>query len=305
MRQEIGDWADVAADLDDVRAVADEMRSKHLADFRGRPRKVRQAIFDAGGSGNGLQHASRSNEVWSAARECVVSCRRAPYNSAMMDVTRSEPATNGHDDMFDLTRGIAAYCGSQLVANLARVIGKHPQAEIANAFNHKQVACKQWARDMLYANCGGRFGAIWVLGGWYGVLPAMLFDDSRFDIGTIRSIDVDPGVGAVAATLNRHGGERFEAVTADMYGLDYAAGTPDLVVNTSCEHIADVPGWLAMMPKGTRVLLQSNDYFSEPTHINCVHSVDEFRTMAGLAHIDYAGELPMKKYKRFMLIGTT
>ena len=52
--------------------------------------------------------------------------------------------------------------------------------------------------------------------------------------------------------------------------LDYARLGADLVVNTSCEHIADLRGWLDLLPKGTSVLLQSNDYFSEPTHINCV-----------------------------------
>ena len=57
----------------------------------------------------------------------------------------------------------------------------------------------------------------------------------------------------------------------------------DLIVNTSCEHIADLRGWLDLLPKGTNVLLQSNDYFSEPTHINCVESVEAFERLAGLA----------------------
>ena len=39
----------------------------------------------------------------------------------------------------------------------------------------------------------------------------------------------------------------------------------DLIINTSCEHIADLRGWLALLPRGARVMLQSNDYFSEPT----------------------------------------
>ena len=76
--------------------------------------------------------------------------------------------------------------------NIARVIAKHPEADVATAFNHKQVACKMWARDELFESCGGKFQRIWVLGGWYGVLAAMLFEDKRFDIGAIDSIDIDP-----------------------------------------------------------------------------------------------------------------
>lgn len=35
--------------------------------------------------------------------------------------------------------GFAEYSGSRLVGGIARVIAKHPHANIANAFNHKQV----------------------------------------------------------------------------------------------------------------------------------------------------------------------
>jgi hypothetical protein len=211
--------------------------------------------------------------------------------------------TDWHENAFDLMRGVAAYTGSPLLKGLAKVIARHPEADVGNAFNHKQVACKMWALDKLFESDGGRFGRIWVLGGWYGVLPAMLFNDARFDIAAIDSIDIDPEVGAVAVTLNRDAGDRFRALTADMYALDYAAGRPDLVVNTSCEHIADLGAWLALLPRGTNVLLQSNDYFTEPTHINCVASLAAFEAMAALREIRFSGELPTKNYTRFMLIG--
>lgn len=223
----------------------------------------------------------------------------------MNDATRPVAVENDwREHAFDLVRGIAAYTGNSLIADLARVVGDHPDSAIANAFNHRQVASKLWARDMLFESCGGRFGRIWILGGWYGVLAAMLFDDPRFEIDLIESIDVDPSVMSVARTMNRRSGKHFEASTGDMYGLDYHGARPDLIVNTSCEHIADVRGWLDLLPSGTRVLLQSNDYFSEPTHINSVARLEDFEAMTRLASIDFAGALPTKKYTRFMLIGT-
>lgn len=226
----------------------------------------------------------------------------------MTDATQPDGAENGsgidwRDRAFDLTRGIAAYCESPLVRGLARVIAKHPDAEIANAFNHKQVACKVWARDRLHEALGGRFRHVAVLGGWYGVFAAMLLEDPRFEVDLIESIDIDPVVGTVAETLNTGAEGRFRASTGDMYALDYARLAADLVVNTSCEHIADLRGWLDLLPAGTRVLLQSNDYFAEPTHINCVESTDAFEKLARLASVDFAGSLPQKNYTRFMLIG--
>lgn len=213
-------------------------------------------------------------------------------------------ATDWRDSAFDLMRGVAAYTGSPLMKGLADVLGKHPGADLGNAFNHKQIGSKMWARDSLHEALGGRLGKIVLLGGWYGILAAILFDDRRFDIGEIVSYDIDPDVGAVAETLNKAWSDRFSAVTDDMYALDYTTLGADLVINTSCEHIADLRGWLALLPKGARVMLQSNDYFSEPTHINCVPSLEAFVEQAGLSTLDFSGSLKMKKYTRFMLIGT-
>lgn len=209
-----------------------------------------------------------------------------------------------YEHAFDLARGIAAYTRSPLIEGIGRVIAKHPDAHIANAFNHKQVACKVWARDTLFEVAGPSYGKIAILGGWYGILGAILLEDQRFDVAAVDSFDIDPDVEAVARTLNAAFPDKFHAVTADMYAIDYAALAADVVINTSCEHIADLKAWLDRIPAGTRVLLQSNDYFSEPTHINCVASVEEFAKQAALTTVEFAGALPTKKYTRFMLIGT-
>jgi hypothetical protein len=225
------------------------------------------------------------------------------YNSQMMDATQPGAEEDWREHAFDLARGIAVFTGSPLVKGVAKVIARHPQADIGNAFNHKQVACKMWARDRLLESAGGVFGEIWIVGGWYGVLAGMLLEDERFKIGRIENSDIDPEVGRIAETLNQAHHARFDAVTADMYALDYGGRRPDLVVNTSCEHIPDLRAWLSRMARGQRVLLQSNDYFSEPTHIACVPSLQAFEELAGLSNVEFAGELPMKKYTRFMLIG--
>lgn len=224
--------------------------------------------------------------------------------NATSSTPMQHPAEDARELAYDLVRGLAAYTGNGLAAAVARVIAKHPDAEIGTAFNHKQVACKMWARDRLYEAFGSRYGRIWLMGGWYGVLAGMLFDDPRFEIGLIESFDIDPSVEAIARTLlEKHAGA-FRAITADMYGLDYLAARPDLVINTSCEHIRDIRSWLSLLPPGSRVLLQSNDYFAEPTHVNAMPTLEAFAADARLSDVLYAGELPQKKYTRFMLIGS-
>src|SRR5207249_9680927 len=103
---------------------------------------------------------------------------------------------------FDLLRGVAAYTGNDLVAALARTVARQPEARLEEAFNHKQVASKSWAREHLFLTLDGRFERMWIMGGWYGVLAAMIFDDPRYSVGEIVSFDIDPTVAAVAQTLN-------------------------------------------------------------------------------------------------------
>jgi hypothetical protein len=228
----------------------------------------------------------------------------SPKESAASDGQREEDRI---DYAFDLLRGVAAYAASPLIARLARTVAAFPEAALDVAFNHKQVACKMWARNALFDHLGHAFGTIWVLGGWYGVLAAILLDDRRFAIGHIRSIDLDPAVAPVAATLNAEAltAGRFSTGTADMYDLDYdrPGARPDLVINTSCEHIPDLEGWLALLPQGMPVLLQSNNYAAEPSHVNIVRSLEHFADTAALSHLAFSGELKLKNYTRFMLIG--
>lgn len=219
----------------------------------------------------------------------------------------SGPGEIWSERCFDLLRGAAVLTGNDLLLSLARTVSRFPEAELHVAFNHRQVASKIWARDELARFGAGRQERIWIVGGWYGVLSALLFADDRLSIGRIESFDIDPSVAAVAESLNEPqvADGRFAARTADMYALDYAgtAVAPDLVVNTSCEHIEDLPGWLALIPRGTRVLLQSNDYFAESQHINSQASLEDFAAAARLGHVDFAGALDLRKYTRFMLIG--
>lgn len=290
------DRADMAANLDDMGTIAHKMRSQNLPDRCRRARQMRQILAGS----YQLRRLFKGLKIHEPA--AVAPQPRPTYNMPMPHAT-PPPDDIWRDRAFDLARGLAVYSGSALVAGIARVIAKHQEADIATAFNQKQVACKVWARDRLFDALGGRYERIWIVGGWYGVLAAMLMEDPRFDIAEITSIDIDPAVAQVARTLFGDTQVRFRTVTADMYKLDFAAGGPDLVINTSCEHIVDLRQWLGLIPSTTPVLLQSNNYFSEPTHINCMESLDQFITEAGLRQVNYAGELPQKNYTRFMLIG--
>ena len=212
------------------------------------------------------------------------------------------------DAHYDILRGVAALTQNRIVADLAPLVvdGEMPD-DLWVAFNHKQIGSKRWLIDALAEALPAPAGPVWVLGAWYGVLGAMMLDDTRLTISGVISLDRDPGCAAVAEKLNRRhvANGLFKAVTADMMTLDFAAiePAPGLVINTSCEHLADVPGWLGSLPAGMPVLLQSNDYVREPDHRSCVPSLQAFIDQAQLSEVVFSGALPTKNYTRFMLIG--
>lgn len=211
------------------------------------------------------------------------------------------------DAFYDILRGVAALTGNSVVADLARLVADEMPPDLWIAFNHKQIGSKRWLVDALAEAMPQPQGPVWVLGAWYGVLGALLLADERLAISAVVSVDLDPACAPVAERLNRRhvAAGRFRALTADMMTLDFAVQdpAPGLVINTSCEHLDDVPGWLATLPQGLPLLLQSNDYVREPDHRSCVASLEAFQAQAGLSETFFAGALPTKNYTRFMLIG--
>ncbi len=212
----------------------------------------------------------------------------------------------------DILEGLSVYFSSAFVDDVLHALSRCDAPDLGAALNRNQITGKKWLVDELYRATGGRTGHIYVLGGWYGVLAAMLLHDTRFDIGAVTSIDSNAQCKLVAERLNRtHAkSDRFRAMTADMLQLNYdqlLAGTNadpgDVLVNTSCEHVERFPQWYARIPPDTLQILQSNDYYACEEHSNCVPDLESFQRQAPMRKPLFAGSLKLKKYTRFMLLG--
>lgn len=206
----------------------------------------------------------------------------------------------------DILDGLAVYFASPLVADILGTVSRHAEPDLGSALNRGQVRSKLWLADTLATHTPARFRTVTVVGGWFGVLGAILLADRRLAIDRVVSVDIDPRCAPVAAAMNASHGARFAALTADMHDHPIAApsgGAPDLLVNTACEHLPAFGAWYARIPEGLWVALQSNDYFAIPEHVNCVPSLDAFRAQAPLAQTAFAGAQKQKKYTRFMLVG--
>ncbi len=231
-------------------------------------------------------------------------------------------ARDAKDEFYlEILGGLAQYVGSAFLRDMLVTVERYPEPYLAHALNKNQIASKTWLINEVYRAAGPRLGSVYVLGGWKGVLGALMLSDPRLEVERVLSFDIDPACEEVADCMNRsHVPEgRFKALTGDMYTLDYGDAAfdyvdadgrqqriearPGLVVNTSCEHLEDFAGWYGRIPDGTLLALQSNNMFGVDVHVNCVADVEAFKRQVPLGELLYAGELPRKRYTRFMLIG--
>ena len=183
-----------------------------------------------------------------------------------------------------------------------------------DAFSDGQVASKLWLCQELeaYISRQNLCPSVWILGGWYGTLSFLLLSREKVALKGIRSFDIDPQACALADKVNLHWrlqNHSFQAHQMDCNHLHYTGGNygagPDIVINTSCEHFAEMQWW-AQIPPGTFVVLQSTD-MKHVEHCRTMRSLQEMRSTYKLASEEYAGEKKFKypgfQFSRFMLMG--
>lgn len=218
-----------------------------------------------------------------------------------------DPTVQSFKDILD---GLAVLYENPFIRDIRDTVLAYPDSALGVALNKKQTACKKWLVEELYKSCGSDLGTVHIQAGWYGLLGAMLLADTRLNVDRLTVIDVDPACEVVAKSLNATHVKtgRFAFHCADICELDYTVapnglGVPDLLINTSCEHLDRFDEWFAQLPEGQLVALQSNDYRVIPEHVNSVDDLDAFRRQVKLGEVLFAGDLVLEKYTRFMLIG--
>jgi hypothetical protein len=118
---------------------------------------------------------------------------------------------------------------------------------------------------------------------------------------TITSIDLDERANRIAEKLNYD--FNFTTLTMDMYDIDY--NKFDLIVNTSSEHIPDIPKWRSKIPSGKILLVQNNDFEAGSGHVSTVKNATVLRRILKLQEVLYEGTKTFPLYSRFMLVGRT
>jgi len=211
-------------------------------------------------------------------------------------------------------RGIMSYLKLNLDNNALR-----------DAFSRSQLKSKIWLVEEL-AKIDTNYDNIVVMAGWFGQLKSVY--DKRLTYAKMRIVELDRSACETSDyifNLSNLENYKVKSVNSDITNLtlhkngyewdveNFKEGIkygekflPNLIINTSAEHMTEE--WFNQirfkeLEGNPIVVIQSNNLFDIPEHINCVHSVDHMKKKFPMKEILFEGELQLKGYKRVMLIG--
>jgi hypothetical protein len=174
-----------------------------------------------------------------------------------------------------------------------------------DAFSSGQVGSKIWLCEEL-ERTNWYSPLTYIYGGWYGVTALLLLSRGKFNVDRIRSLDIDPSCEAIADMINEnwvYQDWKFKAFTQDCNNFQGQYG--DLIINTSTEHF-ESKEWFDRIPKGTRMVLQSNN-MPHADHHTTTQNIVELINQFPLSEYVYTGQkefvYPDWKFTRFMTIG--
>lgn len=207
---------------------------------------------------------------------------------------------------------------------------------LADAFSRGQVKSKVWMVNEL-AKIKNNFEMIHVHAGWFGQ-SRLYFDKAGIKYDKLRILECDTSAAKVSDTIFnldcienyrvKSGNVRLPLNTdsedlqnmswVNRTGVEYEVKNyskdtsfqektvPDLIVNTSAEHMSSI--WYHKfinrpMETDPLFVIQTNNLFDVPEHHLCVHSLDHMKKKFPMSRIEYAGEKELYGYKRFMMIG--
>jgi hypothetical protein len=165
--------------------------------------------------------------------------------------------------------------------------------EIRDAFRINQLQGKAWLLNQLATV--DRDSKILVAASWLGFTSYCLH---KMGFKYITETDVDSRLTKISNYINKDN-PHFYHKDKDVNDLNIS--NYDIVINSSCEHIAE-NRWFEKIKVGALVILQSTNLKLDD-HINTVDSIEEFKEKYNLNYL-YADKLVFNDaFTRYMIVG--
>lgn len=174
---------------------------------------------------------------------------------------------------------------------------QHSATDLIESFRPNQIECKKWLVQEI-ANCKMHYENVLVLGSWNSCLLWELMN-TYCDVDWFTFLDINP---VHHADRDKHFEvnnleKNYHSITMSATDFSDHEGY-DLIINTSCEHMPDIPAVY-----GPTYALQSNNYTSIREHINCCANEKDLAKKNNINKILFQGSKKMANYDRFMVIG--
>jgi len=164
-------------------------------------------------------------------------------------------------------------------------------------FWSSQIESKKWLLECIPEDAH----TICIFGGWYGILAQFIAE--RYPDSYIVTTDLDPSCETVFEQINLSDNIAYRQ--HDMQnGMTTHMPYPDLVINTSSEHVTQevYDAWWNSIPTGTKYIVQGNN-LENPEHVRTADTLDEFLKINKIKDPQYAGMLRCRHFYRFMATG--
>jgi hypothetical protein len=216
-------------------------------------------------------------------------------------------------DIKNLGKVIGTYYPLQAkhIERLASAVSNNPTLNWKDALSRNQVKSKLWLIDKLKEHrlspekrriTDPEHTTI-IVGGWVGLLPFLMSMKGMY-LDSVVNVDIDTSVHIAANELNLGNFTKFKNSKEDIRTLDFTKFKKLLIIDTIVEHFEDHGEWVATLPSSATIILQGNNMFDVPDHVNCHESLSQFVKSCGLLNIKWQGELQLPKCTRYMVTGT-
>jgi len=175
--------------------------------------------------------------------------------------------------------------------------------DILDSFGKNQIQAKSRVLQIIEEN---KFlntdSEVIVFGSWYG---SVLIPKLCNKVKRLSCIDLDERALKIAKNRLFPNINNVDYIVSDVFEKDRERyWNADLFINTSCEHMPPMNTW-PYWPEKTNFIFTSNNMHIIEGHINCVDSMDEFKSQLPVnATVLAEDEIEDERGVRFILAGT-
>lgn len=196
---------------------------------------------------------------------------------------------------------------TRLLHSVLKTISQNPELtnEILDSFSKNQFAAKGQLLEVVdQLQILDHTSEVIIFGCWYGsiLIPALSPNVKR-----ITGIDLDDRAIKVAKNSFFKNYNNVDFITDDVFSKFRGRySETKLFINTSCEHMLPMNTWpwWGRVRSNTYFAFQSNNMSQINGHVNCVQSLEEFKTqLPPNSEVLFEDELEDERGTRYTLVG--